>query len=246
MSAIAAAAIFTAPIANAASFSDITDSETYKKGIEFLAAEGIINGYPDGTYKPLQTLNRAEMLKIVAISAQKYFNWPQNIFDSYNSHSCFSDIPANQWFTKYVCYAKDKGWVVGYENGKYFRPAQTVSLVEGLKMALQAFNIEYEKNAESDTNTADTITSPWYKSIVEKASENNYIPHQIYSFNADFKRNEMADLIARILKAKQGLLDEYLGDRADIVVTYESIEAGQNLLELEIEEICPENIDCQR
>ncbi len=44
----------------------------------------------------------------------------------------------------------------------------------------------------------------------------------------------MADMITRVIKADQGTaeLNSYLGDRADIVVTYETILHGADLSQM--------------
>jgi len=142
-------------------------------------------------------------------------------------------VPANQWFTKYVCYAKNRGWIVGYENGKYFRPTQIVSFVEGLKIALKGFSIDFEE--ESDV---------WYRQAVKRAAEKNLIPFTIKAFHNGFQRDQMADLIARILKENRGELEEYLGDRADLNVSYETINQGRDLSKLVREVICAQGGNC--
>ena len=42
-------------------FSDVPKSNPFYKEIEWMNAEGITTGYPNGTYKPNLTLNRGEM-----------------------------------------------------------------------------------------------------------------------------------------------------------------------------------------
>lgn len=215
-------------------FSDVDESEIYQTGIEFLNTEGIVNGYGDGTFRPQQTLNRAELLKIIAIGAQRYYGWDASVFDTYGNQKCFNDVPANEWFTKYVCYFKDKGWVQGYENGLLFKPSQTVTFVEGLKITFRGFDIVYDEN--------DSI---WYRKMVERASQDNFIPHTIRDFHAGLRRDQMADLITRIIKKQQDKLDEYLGDRTGIIVNYDSIEANHDLTKLEREVICAEGENCK-
>ncbi|MEK7673086.1 MAG: S-layer homology domain-containing protein [Patescibacteria group bacterium] len=213
---------------NAATFNDVGDDEIYKTGIEFLHESGIVNGNPDGSFKPLDSLNRAEMLKIIAEGSAQYSGLGQATFDSYAGKSCFIDVKANQWYTKYVCYGKEKGWVIGYDNGKYFRPSQKVTFVEALKITFNGFDLGYTENS-----------SPWYKDAVNKASEKNYIPHTIFAFEKPLIRNQMADMIARIINSKASVesLEDYLGARADIVVSYETISKGQDLSQLEVEVI---------
>lgn len=213
--------------ASAKTFTDVKDEETYKLGIEFLSDMGIVNGHPDGSYKPLDQLNRAEMLKIITEGAFKYEGdtTASGTIDAYANQKCFLDIPVTAWYAKYVCYAKARGWVVGYENGKYFRPEQKVSFVEALKMSYEAFDMEY-----------DGTTEPWFKDLVVEASDKNYIPHTIAAFHTPLQRNQMADMVTRMVKYDMGAeeLEIYLGARADVVVTYETIEKGQDLSKLDV------------
>ncbi len=101
-------------------FPDVDDNQMYSTAIEFLSSNGIVGGYPDGSYGPDIILNRAELLKIIAEGKAKILNEDSAYFDDYKSAKCFSDVKPNQWYTKYVCYAKDNFWVEGYEKGKYF------------------------------------------------------------------------------------------------------------------------------
>ncbi len=52
-----------------AAFSD-TANHKFKEAINYIAAQGIVTGYPDGLYKANNTLNRAEMLKIVILAME--------------------------------------------------------------------------------------------------------------------------------------------------------------------------------
>lgn len=54
-----------------ASFSDVPQSYTYSSSVEYVQREGIVTGYADGTYKPSNSINRAEFTKIVVNSFYK-------------------------------------------------------------------------------------------------------------------------------------------------------------------------------
>ncbi len=210
----------------AATFSDVDEAQKYFTGIEFLAKTDIVQGHPDGSYKPEDILNRAEMLKIIAEGAAKRFSWPENIFNKYKNKSCFKDIKVGQWYTKYVCYGKEKGWVVGYENGKYFKPTQKVTFVEALKITFKGFGASYDESPD-----------PWFLDLVNTASSQNFIPYDVTGFNNGLRRDQMADMITRMIKFEEGAaaLSTYLGNRTDVVVTYESLEQGLDLSELKVE-----------
>ena len=47
------------------SFSDVNWSTNFRSSIEKAAANGLINGYPDGTFRPNSSITRAEMAAIL-------------------------------------------------------------------------------------------------------------------------------------------------------------------------------------
>jgi len=226
-------ALIVAPTALAGSiqFKDVKDSEIYKDGIEYLANQGLINGHPDGTYKPHDTINRAEIVKIL-IETKAIYSDGGRVASEFYTPGCFPDVQAGAWYEGYVCLASDLGWVQGYQDGT-FKPEQAVSFVEALKIVYKSYEFEYDSN-----------DAPWYRDLVEQASENNYIPHTISSFNDGLQRNKMADLVTRIEKDHDGHLQNYLGDRANIVVTYETIFDGLDLSKMEVFTLCADGSDC--
>jgi hypothetical protein len=115
------------------SFSD-TESYEWKTSIEFLVNEGIVQGYDDGTFKPNQTINRAEFTKIL-IESSFY-----GVDESY-SDDCFSDVSAEDWFSKYVCFAKEANIISGNPDGS-FAPAEPITQPAALKIILNV--MEYE------------------------------------------------------------------------------------------------------
>lgn len=180
------------------------NNHKYEDAIWYVYENSIVNGYEDGSYKPDNTVNRAELLKIIVEAA---FN---DEFEEYGDKNCFSDVPANEWYTKYVCFAKEEGIVEGY-SGNMFKPTNKISFVEALKITMVGFDYDFAED------------TPWYKDIVVQASEGNFIPLDVTQFNQNFTRAQMADLITRILKSRKGELEEYLGGSAEEVVTYEDL-----------------------
>ena len=51
--------------AYAAVFPDVPDNHLYREAIEKLVGSQVINGNPDGTFKPEEAVNRAAMLKML-------------------------------------------------------------------------------------------------------------------------------------------------------------------------------------
>ena len=79
-----------------------------------------------------------------------------------------------------------------------------------------------------------TEGDPWYKDIAELGGAQKVIPIDIKSFSVEFTRGQMAEMITKIMKREDGVLEDYLG--ADIYanynVTYESIDNGLNVEDL--------------
>jgi len=178
----------------------------YETAIWYVYNNDIVQGYEDGSYKPDNTINRAELLKIIVESAY------DDEFESYDNQGCFTDVAASQWYSKYVCFAEDQYIVEGYGDGS-FRPAEEINFVEALKLAMIGFGMGYEAG------------DPWYKNIVDEASEGNMIPLDVDKFNDIMTRGQIAEMITRIMKYEDETLEDYLGDSVDSKITYEMLES---------------------
>lgn len=200
-----------------AAFTDVVKSDLYYDSISHLEDQGFIVGYDDGSFGYDLEINRAELLKLVVEA--RYDGDDKDFLDVYNSANCFDDVPAGEWFTKYVCFAAKQEWIVGYDDDT-FRPGQHITFVEALKIVMEVFDVPYLE------------ASPWYKDLVDAAAEDNLIPLTIDSFNKKVTRSEVADMLARKLKFDEGELDDFLGDLASVNVTYETIQDGDNLADL--------------
>lgn len=106
----------------------------------FLAYKGIIAAQDDeAKYRVWNTITRREMLKITMnISGQPVATtcWAQHKFD---------DLDADDWGCKYADAAIKAGFIAENDN---YRPDDNVSLVEALKLIMQAKWIEREENSD--------------------------------------------------------------------------------------------------
>ncbi len=177
-----------------------TRSDKFSDSIEFITDLGIVQGYPDGTYRPDNTVTRAELLKIVmlglAVEDSESVNMQRT--QQYGNTQCFSDVPPRLWFTPYVCLGEAMGIVEGYEDGT-FKPGQAVTFAEAVKITLVAFDIEYSE------------TNPWYLGIIQRATFEYLIPINREDVNDPMRRSSMAELITRAVKRNRGELKTYLG-----------------------------------
>lgn len=142
-------------------FSDVSYLNEYYAEINALVDEGVFRGYADGSFQPQATINRAELLKILIEG--------QGITPLATYNSCFTDV-GTDWYAKYVCYAKEQGWIEGYSDGS-FRPGTPVNKVEALKMLFKIYEAGLEEGQSvSELPYADLATDDWYSVYVEAAS----------------------------------------------------------------------------
>ncbi len=167
-------------------FSDVTDETKYKTAIEYLADEGIVSGYGDGLFRLEQYINRAEFLKIILELAKE--NHPE-----ITGENCFRDV-TNEWFAKYICYAKARGIVAGYGDGRFY-PERNINFFEAAKIITKTIRVVYDYELIGDT---DDDFVPLQKLQVQQA-----IPLDIERLNQELTRGLAAEIIYRFIYSTQ-------------------------------------------
>ena len=164
-------------------FSDIEESP-YEEAITYAQEENIVQGYPDGSFRPDDFVNRAEFTKII-IEA-KIEEVPEQ-----PTENCFSDILKSQWFASYVCYAKAENILSGYPDGT-FEPAQNITVVEAAKVVANVFELPVE----------NFKGGAWYMPALSVLEDNNYLPTSFSGLEDQVTRAEMVEMIWRIKEEK--------------------------------------------
>lgn len=195
--------VIVAPItAISASFSDVEDGSLHFGAIEYLYDKGVISGYPDGTFKPEQTINRAEALKMVMLATDKAGETEQEID--------FPDVGDEDWFYEYVTKAVELGLVEGYDDGT-FKPANNINVAESIKIILLAFDEEIG-NPPTQNPYPDVETSAWYSTYALYAKNKQYIESGddgLLHAEKDITRGEFAEMIYRLLYVNDNDLEKF-------------------------------------
>jgi hypothetical protein len=89
-------------------FSDVPVGSTFYPFIRCLACKGIINGYPDGTFKPGNNVTRGQLSKIVSNSAG---------FHDTPTGQQYEDVPVGSTFYVYIFRLSSRGFINGYPCG---------------------------------------------------------------------------------------------------------------------------------
>lgn len=137
---VAVFALALTTIASAASFTDVAEDSPYYRAVEQLHKIGIIDGYTDGTFKPEQTVTRAEMAKLIA-AMQGYAESAEG-----KSTTKFSDVPSTHWASGYIASATGTA-INGLPDGT-FAPENPVKYEEAVKMIMATLG--YKVIAEAD------------------------------------------------------------------------------------------------
>jgi hypothetical protein len=100
-------------------FSDVWPEQWAWMEIEGVAKAGIVGGYPDGSYRPDDAVDRGQMAVFVA---RAHHGTPDLSGYAPAGTPTFPDVtPTNEWSWcyKYVEYCYSRGIVTGYADGKY-------------------------------------------------------------------------------------------------------------------------------
>lgn len=193
MKKVLSAAMFFVFSSTTFALSDI-GQDPHREAIEYLKEQGIINGNPDGTFLPNNGINRAEVLKLIVLSANK--NFDQSLYKN-----CFKDV-SNEWYAPYICYAKSQDWVQGYQDG-YFRPAQQVNKAEAIKMILEVHKVA--QNDKIDLPFSDIDTESWYAPYLQSAHEQDLLVETSGQYKPGniITRSNTSETIYRILTGEK-------------------------------------------
>lgn len=206
--------LFSLPvITKAATFGDVQETSKHYVSVEYLKGAGIIGGYEDGTFKPDNTVNRAEALKIILAGSN--IEIPASF-----GESPFPDVPQDAWFAKYIMKAKGIGIVKGNDDGT-FAPARSVNKVELLKMLLIANDVDVTNFKNSEQVFLDVEKEAWYFPYLNFAQSTGLI-----RFNGEAKlqpdkaltRGEVADIMYLLIALKKQNNSAFLLGQAELEV----------------------------
>lgn len=155
---------------------DIFDETPNKTAIEYLYQNNVVEGYPDHTFHPERTLNRAEFTTLISKSEKVDLR-------DYKSQ-CFPDTGVSEWFHPYVCAAKERDWVKGYPD-RSFKPGNKINKVEALSILCRAQN--WQTSAPSVQPFSDTALDQWYTPCISYALSKNFLEEKAGS---EFKPSE--------------------------------------------------------
>ena len=136
--------------------------------INALANRQIIQGFPDGTFRPDAPVTRAEFAAMIGKAFQQ---------DPKREAIAFVDVPANYWATEAIQQAYQAGFLAGYPNG-VFAPGQNIPRVQVLVSLVNGLELPTTPEAITilDTSFQDAALIPEYaRTPVAAATEQRLV-----------------------------------------------------------------------
>jgi hypothetical protein len=134
-------------------------SATIERGM----AEKVVNGYLDGTFRPINAVSRAEFETM----ANNLFNFQAGAAED------FTDVKATDWHAVAVERAAAEGLIQGFA-GK-FRPNDNITRQEAAAVLMRAFKLEAKAAGSLNTFADKAKVATWANEAMESLVSNGYM-----------------------------------------------------------------------
>lgn len=139
------------------SYSDVAKDRWSYDAIMYLSDKGIINGYADGTFRPQNPVNRAELAAVIARYAQL----------KSKTSMLYNDIDSDFWANDVISKVTERGLMNGYGDGS-FMPEKALTRAEVATVINRLLERNIEDASVNDNPFSDLSTGHWaYKNMVE-------------------------------------------------------------------------------
>ncbi len=150
-------------------FPDVVAGSWYEDIVCDAVTEGFVNGYPDGTFKPSNPVNRVEALKMITLVFQ--IDTPPVEADN-NFLAQFADVSLNAWYAKYVSAAYARGILpIAGQNATYFYPDWSLLRGEAAAYIYNALEKVPEQQEASSSSTSSEAASQRSRAASSTAAE---------------------------------------------------------------------------
>ena len=149
------------------SYSDVAETAWYNNAVSTLSRMGILGGYEDGSFRPNDSITRAEFAKI-AVSFFEY--------EDISAENIFTDVAAGSWYENFVAVAAKLGLIEGYA-GNVYRPNESITRAEACTIINRTLGRAPDADhllPESEMNTwPDNRPGVWYYAQLQEATNSH-------------------------------------------------------------------------
>lgn len=198
--------------ANAASFTDTSESHRFYDEINYLSNEGIISGFPDGRFGPDETVTRAA----AAIMIGKSLN-----LEGTRRDTKFKDVDQSSVASGYIQSAVDAGIISGYPDGT-FRAQSSVTRGQLAIFLSRAFEFNGRSNQSFSDVTSNMAAFPHIQKLLAENITSGY-PDGTFKPNQAVTRGQFSAFMARTL-------DDSFKPQPDLKVHFIDVGQGDSTL----------------
>jgi hypothetical protein len=168
-------------------FKDVPQDSWAANYISHLAGEGLVGGYPDGTFRPNNSITRAEFAKIIILGLKES---PNPTYKGY-----FKDVSSSHWAVGYIERAKELGIISGYPD-QTFRPNNFITRAEIAKMVVVAGGYQL---VTSGATFSDVSKNHWAYAYILTARQKQIVsgyPDGTFRPNNNASRAEASKMVS--------------------------------------------------
>lgn len=156
---IASMMFYLMPVQTGAQFNDVEKGRSLYEEINFLADEGIIRGYEDGSFRPNDAISK----KHIAAMLSKSLNLPMTNL----KNPGYKDVPLTHPYYKEIA----AGYTAGiFSKAEYFKPESSISRAFMAKIIATAFNLDVVVGSFNTSFTDVPATNEFFTPISKVAS----------------------------------------------------------------------------
>ncbi|KFI34921.1 hypothetical protein HX99_07080, partial [Peptococcaceae bacterium SCADC1_2_3] len=180
-------------------YSDVPENYWAAGVIKELCEKGILDGYPDGTFRPRNDITRAEFTKIIAVAL--------GLAEEDPATPTFKDVAPGDWYYGVVEAAAKADLVKGYGKG-LFKPNAKITREEITAILIRALGKQDEAAANANTMTSfkdDGDIASWARGSVVVAFNEGLIkgyPNGTFGPKKNAIRAEVCAMVSRMLAKK--------------------------------------------
>ncbi|PIC85385.1 Parasporal protein [Sporosarcina sp. P20a] len=196
------------PLSSAAAdktrFPDVPDSKHFAEAVNELASRNIIGGYPDGTFRPSESITRGQAAAIIVKLTKLETT---NVKDPK-----FKDVSTANGYYKAIAALAQKGVINGYGDGR-FGPNDSITRAQMASIIIKAFELPLYRDPDygfkdvvHKNGHRDGIYSLYQLGLTTGTSPTTFSP------NASITRGQAAKLLKAAEDVKPGILTMHAKD----------------------------------
>ena len=151
------------------SFPDVNKDDWFNITVSSLANMGALSGYEDGTFRPNESISRAEL----AAMAVRFYD----TFEAEYEEGTFLDVDGDEWYADAIAAAEELGIIGGYPDGTV-RPNNNITRAETCAIVNRVLerrpHDEHLGDVEDMRTWPDNQPGAWYYADMQEATNGHY------------------------------------------------------------------------